>query len=98
VFTVLVGLLMISRLPSWSGKVIGRRIARDMVLPIFVLVVVFAALLVSFPWLVLSLSAIGYLVSLPFAWNAFQRLRVANRENGEAGSPPAGDAPPGSKP
>src|SRR3990172_3558493 len=60
VFTVVIGVLMISRLPSWSGKVIGRRIARDMVLPIFVLVVVFAALLVSFPWLVLSLCAIAY--------------------------------------
>jgi len=97
VFTVLVGLLMISRLPSWSGKVIGRRIARDMVLPIFVLVVVFAALLVSFPWLVLSLCAIAYLVSLPFAWNAFQRLRAAengkNQNEQDRPPPPGGSQP-----
>ena len=97
VFTVLVGLLMISRLPSWSGKIIGRRIARDMVLPIFVLVVVFAALLVSFPWLVLSLCAIAYLVSLPFAWNAFQRLRAAengkNQNEQDRPPPPGGSQP-----
>jgi len=97
VFTVVIGLLMISRLPSWSGKVIGRRIARDMVLPIFVLVVVFAALLVSFPWLVLSLCAIAYLVSLPFAWNAFQRLRAAengkNQNEQDRPPPPGGSQP-----
>jgi CDP-diacylglycerol--serine O-phosphatidyltransferase len=82
VYTILVGLLMISRLPTWSGKAPGGRISRDAVLPIFVLVVVFAALLVSFPWLVLSLCAIAYLVSLPIAWNAFQRLKAAH--NGPA--------------
>jgi CDP-diacylglycerol--serine O-phosphatidyltransferase len=84
VYTIFVGLLMISRLPTWSGKAAGGRISRDAVLPIFVLVVVFAALLVSFPWLVLSLSAIAYLASLPFAWNAFQRLKAA--ENGKMAS------------
>lgn len=78
VYSVFVGLLMISRLPTWSGKAAGGRISRDAVLPIFVLVVVFAALLVSFPWLVLSLCAIAYLASLPFAWNAFHRLKATD--------------------
>jgi CDP-diacylglycerol--serine O-phosphatidyltransferase len=79
VYTILIGLLMISRLPTWSGKAAGGRISRDAVLPIFVLVVVFAALLVSFPWLVLSACAIAYLVSLPFAWNAYHRLKASEQ-------------------
>lgn len=78
VYTVIIGLLMISRLPTWSGKIARSRISRDAVLPIFVLVVVFAALLVSFPWLVLSLCALAYLVSLPFAWTSYQRLKEAH--------------------
>ncbi len=77
VYTVLIGLLMISRFPTWSGKMAGSRISRDAVLPIFVLVVVFAALLVSFPWLVLSLCALAYLASLPFSWNSYQQQKQA---------------------
>ena len=40
VYTLAIGLLMVSRVPTWSGKLIGRRISRDMVLPLFVVVVV----------------------------------------------------------
>ena len=40
-------LLMVSRLPTWSGKLVGKRIPRDMVLPIFVLVVIYVALLLE---------------------------------------------------
>ena len=31
VYTLAIGLLMVSRLPTWSGKLIGRRIPRDFV-------------------------------------------------------------------
>lgn len=91
VYTVIVGLLMISRLPTWSGKMAGSRISRDAVLPIFVLVVVFAALLVSFPWLVLTLCALAYLISLPFAYNSYQRLKEthsAEANKKDAAAPP----------
>ena len=50
VYTLAIGLLMVSLVPTWSGKLIGRRISRDMVLPLFVVVVVAVAFLVSFPW------------------------------------------------
>lgn len=73
VYTVAIGVLMVSRLPTWSGKRLGRRISRDLVLPIFVMVVLSAALLLSFPWLVLTLAALIYLAMLPVGWNAWQR-------------------------
>ena len=41
---------MVSRVPTWSGKLIGRRIPRDMVVPLFVCGVLVVAFLVSFPW------------------------------------------------
>ena len=36
VYTIAVGLLMVSKLPTWSGKLIGRRISRELVTPLFV--------------------------------------------------------------
>ncbi len=39
-----------------------------MVLPVFVVVVLAFALLISYPWEVLSVSAVIYLVCLPLGW------------------------------
>ena len=36
VYTIAVGLLMVSKLPTWSGKLVGRRISRELVTPLFV--------------------------------------------------------------
>lgn len=79
VYTVAVGLLMVSRLPTWSGKKFGSRIPRDAVLPLFVLVVVVAASLLSYPWHILAAGAIAYLVALPFGWRLWKRYSDADR-------------------
>lgn len=75
VYTIAVGLLMVSRIPTWSGKVVGRRIARELVAPLFVAGVLVVALLVSFPWETLSALTIAYGLSLPFSWSAYMRLK-----------------------
>ena len=36
VYTIAIGLLMVSKLPTWSGKLVGRRISRELVTPLFV--------------------------------------------------------------
>ncbi len=72
IFTIIVGLLMVSNLPTFSGKSIGKRISRQWVLPMMIAAVFLVALLFSFPWSVLSLTAFGYLVMIPFgmrSWN-----------------------------
>lgn len=73
IYTIAIALLMVSQLPVFSGKKAGKRVPREMVLPIFVGVVMFIALLVSYPWHVLSLGALAYLASLPFGWLAWRR-------------------------
>jgi CDP-diacylglycerol--serine O-phosphatidyltransferase len=73
VYTIAIGLLMVSRLPTWSGKVIGTRIARELVAPLFVSGVVIVALLASFPWATMAVLALAYLVSLPLSWRAYER-------------------------
>ncbi len=79
IYTVVVGLLMVSRIPTYSGKTFGQRIARDMVLPLFVLVVSVSALLVSFPFHVLAVATVVYLVSLPFGVARYRSLDRADQ-------------------
>jgi CDP-diacylglycerol--serine O-phosphatidyltransferase len=73
VYTLAIAILMVSRVPVFSGKKAGRRVPPEMVLPIFVTVVLLVALLISYPWQMLSLVAIGYLASLPFGWMSYRR-------------------------
>ncbi len=96
VYTIAVALLMVSRLPTWSGKVVGRRMRRDLVAPLFVAGVLAVALLLSFPFLTLTVLTLAYWGALPFSWRAYQRRRQqdAERESavGAVKSPPDGGA------
>ena len=87
-YTLAIAILMVSRLPVYSGKKIGTRVPRELVLPVFMLVVLFFALLISYPWPVLALGTLAYLGALPFGWLSYRRLEQA------AGEPAAADAPP----
>jgi CDP-diacylglycerol--serine O-phosphatidyltransferase len=73
VYTLAIAFLMVSRLPVFSGKRVGKRIAPEMVLPVFVAVVLFFALLVSYPWIVLTIGTVLYLASLPLGWLSYRR-------------------------
>ena len=66
---------MVSRLPVFSGKRVGKRVPPEMVLPVFVVVVLVFALLIAYPWEVLSIGAIVYLGCLPLGWLSHQRIR-----------------------
>jgi CDP-diacylglycerol--serine O-phosphatidyltransferase len=68
VYTLAIGLLMVSRLPVYSGKRVGRRVPPDLVLLVFIGVVLFFALLIAYPWAVLTVGTLTYLASLPFGW------------------------------
>jgi CDP-diacylglycerol--serine O-phosphatidyltransferase len=80
VYTLAIGLLMVSRVPTWSGKLIGRRIPRDFVMGVFVAAVLLVALLFTYPWETAAIGTLAYLASLPFSWNAFHRREKADRE------------------
>jgi len=72
VYTLAIAFLMVSRLPVYSGKRVGMRIPPEMVLPAFVLVVLFIALLLSYPWEVLTVGTLIYLGCLPFGWFSYR--------------------------
>jgi CDP-diacylglycerol--serine O-phosphatidyltransferase len=90
VYTLAIAVLMVSRLPVFSGKQMGTRVRPEMVLPIFVVVVLFVAVLLSYPWHVLTIGTLCYLVGLPFGWLSYRRYE---HEAASAGTRPPGEAP-----
>lgn len=71
-FTLMVAVLMVSRLPVFSGKSVRMRVPSEMLLPVFVAVVFFIALLIGYPWHLLSIGSVLYLGSLPIGWKAYR--------------------------
>lgn len=72
-YVFLIAFLMVSRLPTYSGKKIGARVRKDLVLPIFVAVVLLVALGVSYPFEILTVASLAYLASIPFACRTWKR-------------------------
>jgi CDP-diacylglycerol---serine O-phosphatidyltransferase len=71
-YTLLIAFLMVSRLPVFSGKTIRMRVPPEMVLPVFVAVILFIALLIGYPWYMLSVCTVLYLLSLPAGWKSYR--------------------------
>ena len=98
-YTLAIGLLMVSRLPVFSGKSVGKRVPPEMVLPVFVAVVLFFAVLISYPWEVLTLGALTFLGCLPLGWLSYREQVRKDLTAAHAAAAPAGDQPvPGDHP
>jgi CDP-diacylglycerol--serine O-phosphatidyltransferase len=100
-YTLAIALLMVSRLPVFSGKRVGKQVAPEMVLPVFVVVVLFFALLISYPWQVLTVGTLAYLACLPLGWwsyTQYQRKDAAAAATASAGTGPAEEAPSSAAP
>jgi CDP-diacylglycerol--serine O-phosphatidyltransferase len=87
IYTLGIGLLMISSVPAWSGKMVGRRVPREYVLPIFAAAVVYAALLFSFPFETMAISSLIYLACLPLWWTTYHRRLAAEAAAEKAADP-----------
>jgi CDP-diacylglycerol--serine O-phosphatidyltransferase len=72
VYTLAIAFLMVSRLPVYSGKKLGTRVPPDLVLLVCIGVVLFVALLISYPWEVLTIITLLYLASLPFGFLSYR--------------------------
>jgi CDP-diacylglycerol---serine O-phosphatidyltransferase len=90
-YTLLIAFLMVSRLPVFSGKTVRMRVPPEMVLPVFVSVIFFIALLVGYPWHILSACTVLYLLSLPVGWKSY---RDHERRAAAQAAMPAAAAPP----
>src|ERR1700742_2244840 len=90
-YILLIAFLMVSRLPVFSGKTVRMRVPPEMVLPVFVCVIFFIALLIGYPWHILSAGSVLYLLSLPLGWKSYRDHKrvydAANAPAAAAGSP-----------
>jgi CDP-diacylglycerol--serine O-phosphatidyltransferase len=95
-YTLLIAFLMVSRLPVFSGKTVRLRVPPEMMLPVFVSVVFFIALLISYPWHILSACTVLYLLSLPAGWKSYRdhARNLAAQTATPADAAPPSPAPP----
>ena len=77
-YTLAIALLMVSRVPTFSGKLIGQRIAREHVPPVFVLAALFIALLLTYPSLTLAVGSMLYIAMIPVS--AYRYFREERKE------------------
>jgi CDP-diacylglycerol--serine O-phosphatidyltransferase len=88
-YTMAIGLLMVSIVPTYSGKLLGERIGREWVLPLFILSMMAVACLVTYPYATLAIASLAYLAALPWTWRRFRRLEQLNAPQPAAASAPA---------
>jgi CDP-diacylglycerol--serine O-phosphatidyltransferase len=65
VYGIAIAVLMVSRLRTFSGKLIGRRIDREYIAPVVVVAALFAAVLATYPYLTLTTTCLIYLALIP---------------------------------
>ncbi|GJD50000.1 CDP-diacylglycerol--glycerol-3-phosphate 3-phosphatidyltransferase [Methylobacterium crusticola] len=92
-YMLMIALLVISTVPTFSGKTMGKRVPREYVLPIFVVTVAGFGLLISFPFETLALLSLAYLCVIPLGANQYRRRARAEAAAEVAAAP--GETPAG---
>lgn len=81
-YTLALAFLTISTVPMYAGKTLGSRVPRAMVAPILLAVIVVVALLVAYPFEVLSLIVIAYFALVPVSVSRYRMLQRADERAG----------------
>ena len=79
VYTVFIAFMMVSSIPTYSGKLVGERVGREWVLPIFVVAIGIVAFLFTYPYETLTVLTLIYLGFIPVSWRNFR-----DRSEGES--------------
>jgi len=80
-FTLFCAYMMVSSIPTFSGKRIVATVRRDLVLPLMIMAVFMTVIVFSYPWYMLTSLAVIYLLSIPLAyrkWHEQDRLEVSD--------------------
>jgi CDP-diacylglycerol--serine O-phosphatidyltransferase len=65
----------------FSGKRVGTRVPPEMVGPAVVVAVLFIALLIAYPWIILTAGTLAYLGALPFGYLSYRRYERRTRDS-----------------
>src|ERR1700730_12300260 len=86
-YTLAIASLMVSRLPVFSGKRVGTRVPPEMVGPSVVVAVLFIALLIAYPWIILPGGTLVFLGPLPFGYFSYRGYERRPPEHGAEAAP-----------
>jgi CDP-diacylglycerol--serine O-phosphatidyltransferase len=78
IYVLAIAFMMVSTIPTFSGKTMGKRIPRQWVLPLFVLTAAFIGLMVSFPFEMMAGCTLVYLATIPFGAARYRQLAQAD--------------------
>lgn len=67
-----IAFLMVSKIPTFSGKRLGMRVRRDEMLTVLLGVALSMAVLFSYPWITFAVLAVAYLAILPLSAMRYQ--------------------------
>lgn len=90
-YTVFIAFMMVSNIPTYSGKLVGERVGREWVLPIFIVAIGLVAFLFTYPYETLTVLTCVYLGFIPVSWRAFRNKCEgdASAASSPEGVPPA---------
>ena len=77
-YVVAVAVMMVSTVPTYSGKTLGKQVPRERVLPLFVGAVAIVALVLSVPFAMLTAGVLIYLATLPVGVQRYRMLARAH--------------------
>lgn len=72
-YVVFIAFMLVSTIPTFSGKKMGTRIPRERVIPLSALFVLSVAALITYPFPILALIAVVYLAFIPVGWSWFRK-------------------------
>ena len=71
-YTLALAALLVSTLPTFSGKLLGERISREFVLPILAAALMLVGFLVTYPYPTLATVTIVYLATVPLSYRRYK--------------------------
>jgi len=77
VWMLIVGVMMVSRMPTLSSKQI--KLPRAPMVPLLLIATVFLALMIHEPWITLSIVGTIYALMIPFSWHVYARVKTKNQ-------------------
>jgi CDP-diacylglycerol--serine O-phosphatidyltransferase len=77
IYVLCIALMVVSTVPTYSGKTIGKRVPRSLVLPIFLFGVAAFGILISYPFEALVTVSAGYLLTIPVVAAQYRRRAKA---------------------
>lgn len=98
-YTLTMAFLLVSTIPTFSGKLMGERIRGELILPIMTAVAALVGLLVTYPYPTLTVVTLGYLAMIPISYRRFHQ-RQRDWDRAHPAEPPkeapatSGAAPP----